>query len=334
MSLEIERVYKFWISTFILSLLTLSVLAWFEFRPEISIQHFAEEGNIPKLRERLAAGVDVNEVDRDGFTALACAVRSDQTAAVTLLVNAGADVSKPCIDGKTPLHLAVEQSNVSLTQFLLKQGADPYYENADEMSPFHLAVENNSPVVEVFLEWGVNPAELTIPRSGGFLFCAAQSGCMPVLYKLLETGVDVNGLSSSGATALHYAAYGEQIEAAQLLIKSAADVNAPDSHQWAPMHQAVRSESTAMIRLLAENGANLEIPDKNGYTPLLLAAKIGSLDCVRELLDLSADINAVDSAGRTIEDLARACRDEELVEFIAGYRKRLKGREADALVSF
>jgi len=323
-----------WIPALILTLLTLPGLIWLEGRSESSFQRFAEKGDVSKLQKRIAAGTDVNTLGRHGFTALACAVRGGQDEAVDILLNAGADVLQPSTDGNTPLHMAIQQENLKLVDLLLEKGADPHYENQKEFSPFHMAVELNSPAVELFLARGVEPGGLKLARSGGYLFCSSQSGCMPVLSRILDQGADVNGLSATGATALHYAIYGGKTNVVQVLLDHGADVNGRDRRQSTPLHQAVRAGSAEVVQMLLENGADLEARNRDGYTPLLLAAQIGHLEDVRELLKRGADIDAVDDEQRTMEGLAYFRHHAEVLEFIKTYRQQLRQRGKNYVRTF
>ena len=83
-------------------------------------------GNIEKLQELLADGVDVDLRTEEGFTTLHIAVARSQPDIVRLLLEAGADVS---IGDKmaehTPLHLACVAGNVQVVQLLLEYAANP-----------------------------------------------------------------------------------------------------------------------------------------------------------------------------------------------------------------
>lgn len=316
----------FWIPVLILSAAVLFVLVWLEVRPETSFQQLAEEGNVRELQEQIVRGADINALGRDGFSALACAVRGGQVDAMEVLLNAGADVSHPSAGGNTPLHRAVQQGNLQMMDLLLDLGADPHCMNAQGFSPFYMAVEHNSPAVERFLERGVEPDENQTPRSGGYLFCSAQSGCLPVLSMLLDQGSDVDRVSFAGAVALHYAVYGGRAEAVQILIEQGADVNIPNRRQWTALHQAVRIGSSELVRLLVENGADLEAKDKDGRTPLLAASQTGQLDAVRDLLHLGADIEAEDNEHQSAQNLARANHHTDVSAFIAERKNELKMR--------
>ena len=56
------------------------------------LHYRALEGDIPGIRDRLAAGDEIDLADRQGFTALHFAAQQSQTEAVRVLLESGAPV--------------------------------------------------------------------------------------------------------------------------------------------------------------------------------------------------------------------------------------------------
>lgn len=71
------------------------------------LHYRAGEGDVPGIRERLAAGNDVGLATRQGFTALHFAAQQSQTEAVRAILEAGAPVDAQDRFGNTPLWRAV-----------------------------------------------------------------------------------------------------------------------------------------------------------------------------------------------------------------------------------
>ena len=112
---------------------------------------------------------------------------------------------------------------------------------------------------------------------------------------LLADKVDVNIPQGDGSTALHWAAYRNDLEMARWLVEAGANLEAGTRlGAMTPLFQASRNGSAAMIKLLLEAGANANATKTTGTTPLMLAAASGKTDAVKLLTDKGADVNAAD----------------------------------------
>ncbi|QHI69596.1 ankyrin repeat domain-containing protein [Tichowtungia aerotolerans] len=313
----------FWIPVLILSVLTLTGLVWLDVRPKPTIFELAGEGDLDALQKMIDHGVLLEEPDRDGLTPLAHAVQGNQLEAVERLLAAGADVNAQSVDGNTALRYAVENDFSSVISCLLDAGADPHLQNDFGESPFFKAVDGNRSSVSLFLQRGIIPDETRAPERDGYFFCAARSGCIPVLQQMLKDVPDVNELSPLGMSALHCAVYADNLEATHLLIEHGANVNLCDRHHWSPLHQAVRSGDKELVCLLVEHGADLEACDLEGCTPFLTAVDEGRVELVKELADLGANIDAENKGNKSAEDLAMTGNHVEILVFLREYREKL-----------
>ena len=150
------------------------------------------------------------------------------------------------------------------------------------------------------------------------------------VHALLEKRIDVNAPSSDGATALHWAAYWDDLETAQRLIREGANVNAANRYGVRPLSLACTNGSAAMIELLlkAKADPNAVLPD--GETPLMSAARTGKVDAIKALLRNGADLKAKEAErGQTALMWAAAegnvAAVETLIEFGADTKERSKG---------
>jgi ankyrin len=125
---------------------------------------------------------------------------------------------------------------------------------------------------------------------------AARSRNKPALQALLKQRADVNAPQGDGATALHWAAHWDDLEAADLLIRAGAGVNAADDHGATPLWLASLNGSEAMIEKLLKAGANPNAPLMSGETPLMTASRSGSLAGVKSLLAHGALVNVKEVA--------------------------------------
>lgn len=95
------------------------------------------------------------------------------------------------------------------------------------------------------------------------LMWAAMRGVLPVCEALIARGAPVDG---SGWTPLHYAASGNQLAAAQLLLLNGAKVDARSPNGRTPLMQAARYGGEELVELLVSSGADLSAADRQGGT--------------------------------------------------------------------
>ena len=88
------------------------------------------------------------------------------------------------------------------------------------------------------------------------LLNAVRDTDRPALRALLEEGVDVDAAQPDGATALHWAAYLDDLETARLLIAAGAVVDAANELGATPLYLACENGNPAMVRALLAAGAS------------------------------------------------------------------------------
>ena len=132
-------------------------------------------------------GVNVNEKDEYGSTALIYAVKNNNSNCVKVLIDNGADVNIKNIVGNTPLTIASKKGNIKIVKTLLSSGADPNLKG----------------------KYGWTA-----------LMNAVVPGHVNVVEELLEKGADPNIKNDSGTTALSIAEKLEKTEMLKLLWKA------------------------------------------------------------------------------------------------------------------
>ena len=128
---------------------------------------------------------------------------------------------------------------------------------------------------------------------------AAKNGNTHAVRTLLQEGVDVNATEGDGTSALHWVAYRDDLESAELLIRSGADPNAANDLSVTPLWLAAENASAAMVERLLRAGADPNATLLSGETVVMRAARSGSPDVVRLLLIKGADPNATATRGQT-----------------------------------
>jgi ankyrin repeat protein len=135
--------------------------------------------------------------------------------------------------------------------------------------------------------------------SGAPLADAAEKRDRASLRALVGQRVDVDEAQVDGMTALHWAAYHDDLETAKLLVNAGADVKAANRYGVTPLSLACTNGEAAMVELLIEAGADPNTTLRGNETALMTAARTGKLGPVKALLSRRADVNARERHGQT-----------------------------------
>ena len=90
---------------------------------------------------------------------------------------------------------------------------------------------------------------------------------------LIKSGADVNMVTESGATPLHFACEGGNhtdatTSVAEVLINNKANINATNKKGETPIFEAVHWNNENLVKLLKSKGADVSIKNKEGKTPM------------------------------------------------------------------
>jgi uncharacterized protein len=98
--------------------------------------------------------------------------------------------------------------------------------------------------------------------------------------------------ADTSASALHWAAYDNDLGAARRLLAEGADPNAANRFGVTPLHEAATVGNAEMLQAMLEAGGNANAAFGEGETVLMTAARAGNAESVRLLLAHGADANA------------------------------------------
>jgi ankyrin repeat protein len=122
---------------------------------------------------------------------------------------------------------------------------------------------------------------------------AAMQGNIDVVRSLLKERVDVDAAQGDGTTALHWAAFRDDLAMVKLLLAAGANVKATTREgAITPLFMACTNGNAAVIGAMLQAGADANSVNANGTTALMTAAASGSVDAVKVLLDRGADVKA------------------------------------------
>jgi ankyrin repeat protein len=128
---------------------------------------------------------------------------------------------------------------------------------------------------------------------------AAKNADSNAVRTLVANKADVNAAEPDGATALHWAAYRDDLETVDALLRAGANVNAVTDLGVTPLWNASLNGSSALVRRLLDAGANPNLALLAGETPLMVAARAGKAEVVDMLAGKGANVNARGSRGQT-----------------------------------
>lgn len=139
------------------------------------------------------------------------------------------------------------------------------------------------------------------------IFEAASLGRLDRLQELTSGSAAVNARSADGFTALHFACFFGQGEAARVLILAGAAVDAVAANPMKvmPLHSAASARNIEAARHLLEHGAPVNARQLGGWVPLHAAAQNGDRAMVELLLRQGADASMANDEGKTPAMVAR-----------------------------
>jgi hypothetical protein len=177
------------------------------------------------------------------------------------------------VDGVRSLEKKIEAHIEHLTDMLNKEGRD--YEGETYTLPMYWAIDSgNLPAVRALLESGVDVNEIINTDEDRALHHAAMKPNPKVVKALIEAGADVNVRDCEDDTALGLAITTRALVPNVIeLIKAGADVNLANCLGDTPLHLAVATELETSVALLIQAGADVHKVDHKGISPMELAVR-------------------------------------------------------------
>ncbi|XP_050050161.1 ankyrin repeat and SAM domain-containing protein 6-like isoform X1 [Dermacentor andersoni] len=236
-------------------------------------------------------------------TFLSLCLENELTEVCNLLTN-GIPVDAQDAEGTTGLQIAATNGYKKLAEHLVEQGADVNLTNNCGWTP---------------------------------LMHAAQHGQVSVVTLLLNYGATVNATSLLGAGALTLAAAGGHHSTVCLLLEAGTDIATSAGHsgpRLAPLAAAAINGHVSIVGVLLQRGTSVnQVLLATGTTPLMLAASGGHLRVAQMLKDHGADPNQQDFYGKTALDVATACSNMEVAEYLRSMTQLMSNQEYNPTIT-
>ena len=153
---------------------------------------------------------------------------------------------------------AAQRGDLAEVRALLRTGADVNAAQTDGMTALHwAAADNRIEIARTLLYAGAAVRATT--RLGGYtpLHLAARSGNAEIAGILLDAGADPNAYTSTGVTAMHFAADADAAGVVEALAEGGGDVDARDGFQErTPLMFAAVRGADAAVQALLDAGAD------------------------------------------------------------------------------
>ncbi|PSS17781.1 Potassium channel like [Actinidia chinensis var. chinensis] len=182
------------------------------------------------------------------------AIRGDNLLLHQLL-RRGMDPNELDSNGRTALHIAAAKGSIECVLLLLDYRADPNRKDSEGNVPLWDAiVGGHESVIKLLIN---NGAKISSGDVGQFACFAVEQNNVDLLKDIVRYGGDITLLNSLGTTALHTAISEENTEMVKFLVNQGADIDKPDVHGWSPRALADyqgHEEIKALFHTMKETG--------------------------------------------------------------------------------
>jgi uncharacterized protein len=188
--------------------------------------------------------------------------------------------------------VAIRQDDGAAVTALLQRGFDPNTVDSKGIPGLILAIKLESvKVAEVLTRWPQTKVEVRNAADESPLMLAALAGDAKMCRMLIERDADVN---KTGWTPLHYAATNGHVDVINLLLEENAYIDAASPNGSTPLMMAARYGTPEAVKLLLDAGADASLVNAQGLSALDFA-KLGERPDSAQLL--STFVRHINSKG-------------------------------------
>lgn len=148
----------------------------------------------------------------------------------------------------------------------------------------------------------------------------------PNLGVMIYNGENINQCDAKGRfpiiTAVSHAVANNIYSPLETLIQGNVDVNVYDTRGDTPLIIAVTYNNVRAIRLLLNAMADVNMGNRDSHdTPIMIAVSLDFLESVKIMMEMHADLHMKNIRGKTVFDIAKESKNEEIINLIQKYKK-------------
>lgn len=301
----------------------------------------AEANNCQEIKKLLKKGIDINEINNFGDTALVTATFNKNTKVVELLLKKKANTEiKTSLSQSTALHTAVQYNLKEIVYLLLQNNANVDSRDKKQLTPLHLAARlGDEAILKTLLEAGGNPNVRDNLQGQTPLHYATTCANLKNIILLVEFGCGINQVDYWDESPIFYA---RQPNIADLLLTLGADISITNKenktaftvnncHSFSPSLALTFAEHTIKLQCanfpISEDNIEALLTTKDrfnseifGHTRLVNDQhwELFEQECLREILELKklrvGKGNFYNFIGAHPDIVARATKDENLIK--------------------
>lgn len=263
------------------------------------------EGYLDLLDLTLAHGADVASRDSYDGTGLIRAADRGHADVVGRLIGAGIDVDHVNRLGWTALHEAIVLGDgssryVDTVRVLVAGNADlTLPSRTDGIAPLAHAESRGFDDVATSLRAGLAVDQMSSAQADAALLRAADVGDADAVAVALRAGAGIEVRDSHRRTALLLASAADRVEAARLLVYLGADPDAVDDRSDTPWLVSGVTGSVRMLDVLLPAHPDLTLRNRYGGVSVIPASERGHVEYLRRVVQTGIDVDHVNRLGWT-----------------------------------
>lgn len=284
---------------------------------------FASEHNkLPIVKELIAAGAEIDAVDKNGNTALHFAAENGNGTldVVQFLLEKQADPNLKDNDGWNSLMFATSKGDVKIVKYLVSNKAETKIINKEGWSPLMIAVSiKNVELARYFVDLNCDPNIISTEGQNQSALTIAIENDQKEIIEFLVPKVDLK------LTAFKAAENGD-LKVLELLNLKGVNLNIVDQQQRSPLMLAcVHEANLDVVTFLVLLGCDPNAINDQSQNCLHIASLNGNIKIVRHLISLKCDPNAISKDGHNALTISIHKQNHQTSEYL--YSLLLDGTE-------